>query len=85
MYDGMEYRGFDQQTVEELGRDVPVWNGLTNEFRPTQVLADLLTMMEHSDKPLHDILPFATWETAVTTWATLRALRVRRGQCPWAW
>ncbi len=53
MYDGIEYRGFDQETVEELGRHgVPVWNGLTNEFHPTQVLADLLTMMEHADKNL---------------------------------
>jgi ornithine carbamoyltransferase len=56
MYDGIEYRGFDQQTAEELGRHgVPVWNGLTNEYHPTQVLADLLTMQEHSDKPLRDI------------------------------
>ncbi len=56
MYDGIEYRGFDQATVEELGRHgVPVWNGLTDDYHPTQVLADLLTMMEHSDSPLHDI------------------------------
>ena len=56
MYDAVEYRGFDQETVEELGRHgIPVWNGLTNEFHPTQVLADLLTMMEHGNKALHDI------------------------------
>jgi ornithine carbamoyltransferase len=57
MYDGIEYRGFGQAIVEELARHagVPVWNGLTNEFHPTQVLADLLTMMEHSDKPLRNI------------------------------
>jgi ornithine carbamoyltransferase len=56
MYDGIEYRGFDQDTVEELGRcGVPVWNGLTNEYHPTQVLADLLSMMEHSAKPLQEI------------------------------
>lgn len=56
MYDGIEYRGFDQETVEELGRHgVPVWNGLTDEYHPTQVLADLLTMMEHSSKRLHEI------------------------------
>ena len=57
MYDGIEYRGFGQDRVEELGRyaGVPVWNGLTNEFHPTQVLADFLTMMEHSDKPLHQV------------------------------
>jgi ornithine carbamoyltransferase len=54
MYDGIEYRGFGQEIVEELGAHagVPVWNGLTNEFHPTQILADFLTMMEHSDKPL---------------------------------
>jgi len=57
MYDGIEYRGFGQEVVEELGKyaGVPVWNGLTNEFHPTQILADFLTMMEHSDKPLHQI------------------------------
>jgi ornithine carbamoyltransferase len=57
MYDGIEYRGFGQDVVEELGKyaGVPVWNGLTNEFHPTQILADFLTMMEHSDKPLHQI------------------------------
>lgn len=57
MYDGIEYRGFGQDRVEELGRyaGVPVWNGLTNEFHPTQVLADFLTMMENSDKPLSQV------------------------------
>ena len=56
MYDGIEYRGFDQETVEELGRHgVPVWNGLTNEYHPTQVLADLLTMEEFSELPLQEI------------------------------
>lgn len=57
MYDGIEYRGFGQEIVEELGEyaGVPVWNGLTDEFHPTQILADFLTMMEHSDKPLHQI------------------------------
>lgn len=49
MFDGIEYRGFDQSIVEELAKyaDVPVWNGLTNEFHPTQMLADLLTIQEH--------------------------------------
>ena len=49
MYDGIEYRGFAQETVEELAKyaGVPVWNGLTNEFHPTQILADLLTVKEH--------------------------------------
>lgn len=48
MYDGIEYRGFEQEIVEELGKyaGVPVWNGLTNEFHPTQMLADLLTIQE---------------------------------------
>jgi ornithine carbamoyltransferase len=57
MYDGIEYRGFGQEKVETLGSfaGVPVWNGLTNEYHPTQILADFLTMMEHSDKPLHQI------------------------------
>ena len=49
MYDGIEYRGFGQDIVEELARyaGVPVWNGLTNEYHPTQMLADLLTIREH--------------------------------------
>lgn len=57
MYDGIEYRGFAQATVEILAQyaGVPVWNGLTNEFHPTQILADLLTMSEHSPKPLPGI------------------------------
>lgn len=57
MYDGIEYRGYGQDIVEELAlhSGVPVWNGLTDEFHPTQVLADLLTMMEHSDKPVGEI------------------------------
>lgn len=57
MYDGIEYRGFGQSIVEELGQyaGVPVWNGLTDEFHPTQILADFLTMMEHSDKPLNQV------------------------------
>jgi ornithine carbamoyltransferase len=57
MYDGIEYRGFEQARVELLAQyaGVPVWNGLTNEYHPTQILADLLTMMEHSSKPLKRI------------------------------
>jgi ornithine carbamoyltransferase len=56
-FDGIEYRGFSQETVETLGTyaGVPVWNGLTDEFHPTQILADVLTMTEHSEKHLHDI------------------------------
>jgi ornithine carbamoyltransferase len=55
MFDGIEYRGHGQHIVEELARfsGVPVWNGLTNEFHPTQILADLMTMIEHCDKPLN--------------------------------
>jgi ornithine carbamoyltransferase len=56
-FDGIEYRGFAQETVEELARHagVPVWNGLTNEFHPTQTLADVLTMTEHCDKHLSEL------------------------------
>jgi ornithine carbamoyltransferase len=57
MYDGIEYRGFAQATVEELARHagVPVWNGLTDEFHPTQILADVMTMTESCDKHLPEI------------------------------
>ncbi|MEZ8367135.1 ornithine carbamoyltransferase [Vibrio cyclitrophicus] len=58
MYDGIEYRGFGQSIVEDLGAyaGVPVWNGLTDEFHPTQILADFLTMIEHGrGKRLHQI------------------------------
>lgn len=58
MYDGIEYRGYGQAIVEELGQyaGVPVWNGLTDEFHPTQILADFLTMLEHGrGKQLHQM------------------------------
>ena len=57
MYDGIEYRGFRQEIVEALAAysNVPVWNGLTNEFHPTQVLADIFTIMEHTSKPLDEV------------------------------
>jgi ornithine carbamoyltransferase len=57
MYDAIEYRGFGQVIVEELAANagVPVYNGLTNEFHPTQILCDLLTMSEHTDKPLREV------------------------------
>lgn len=57
MYDGIEYRGYGQDIVEELGKyaGVPVWNGLTNEFHPTQILADFLTITEHTNKPLNEV------------------------------
>lgn len=57
LFDGIEYRGFAQKTIEELAEysGVPVWNGLTNEFHPTQLLADVMTMGEHSTKPYSQI------------------------------
>lgn len=57
MYDAIQYRGYAQKTVEELAKysGVPVYNGLTNEDHPTQVLADLLTIKEHSNKPFNEI------------------------------
>ena len=57
LFDGIEYRGFHQSAVEELARfsHVPIWNGLTDESHPTQILADLLTMEEFGEKPLHEL------------------------------
>src|SRR5690554_2824891 len=57
MYDGIEYRGYRQETVEELARyaGIPVWNGLTDAFHPTQILADMLTIKELSDKPISQV------------------------------
>ncbi len=57
LYDAIEYRGYKQTIVEELAKysGVPVFNGLTDEFHPTQMLADVLTMIEHSNKPLNEI------------------------------
>ena len=57
MFDGIEYRGFGQELVETLGEfaGVPVWNGLTDEFHPTQMICDILTMMEHCNKHLNEI------------------------------
>ena len=58
MFDGIEYRGFAQETVEILGQyaGVPVWNGLTDQWHPTQMLADVLTIRDHSDKPLEEVV-----------------------------
>ena len=58
MYDGIQYRGYGQSIVEELAAyaGVPVWNGLTNEFHPTQILADFMTMMEHCNKPINKMV-----------------------------
>jgi ornithine carbamoyltransferase len=57
LYDGIEYRGFAQTKVQELAlfSHVPVWNGLTDQAHPTQILADLLTMQEFGEKPLHEL------------------------------
>ncbi|NBG88051.1 ornithine carbamoyltransferase [Isachenkonia alkalipeptolytica] len=56
-YDGMEFRGFKQETVDILAKHagIPVWNGLTDLYHPTQILADLLTISEHVDKPLNKV------------------------------
>lgn len=56
-YDGIEFRGFKQETVDELATHagIPVWNGLTDLYHPTQILADYLTILEHVDKPLHKV------------------------------
>lgn len=58
MYDGIEYRGYGQEIVEELAQyaGVPVWNGLTDQDHPTQVLADFLTAIEHLNKPTHEMV-----------------------------
>jgi ornithine carbamoyltransferase len=57
MFDGIEYRGFHQAVVQDIAAfsHVPVWNGLTDEAHPTQVLADLLTMQEFGERPLHEL------------------------------
>jgi len=57
MFDGIEYRGFDQDTIEVLARHagVPVWNGLTDQWHPTQMLADVLTMRDHSTRPFDEV------------------------------
>lgn len=58
MFDGIEYRGYGQAIVEELAKHagVPVWNGLTTEYHPTQILADFLTIQEHIAKPLNEVV-----------------------------
>jgi ornithine carbamoyltransferase len=72
IYDAIEYRGFGQEIVDELAQfaDVPVWNGLTDEFHPTQILADVMTDDRALDKPAHADLRTATSATRATTWAT---------------
>ncbi len=68
MYDGIEYRGFGQEVVEELAKHagVPVWNGLTNEYHPTQMLADMLTIREHFG--YLNVKSWFTWVMPVTIW-----------------
>ncbi len=70
-FDGIEYRGSAQANVETLAEyaGVPVWNGLTDEFHPTQILADVLTMTEHAEKHLSEIA-FCYLATPATTWGT---------------
>ena len=72
IFDGIEYRGFAQEIVEELAQyaGVPVWNGLTDEFHPTQILADVLTMTEHTRQAAAARSRTATSATPATTWAT---------------
>lgn len=57
MYDAIEFRGYSQMAVEDIAKyaGVPVYNGLTDEYHPTQMLADVMTMREHSDRPIHEI------------------------------
>ena len=64
VFDGIEYRGYGQEIVEDLAHyaGVPVWNGLTNEFHPTQILADFLTIREHFGKPVHITSGYRTAE-----------------------
>lgn len=66
VYDAIEYRGFGQEIVNQLAQyaGVPVYNGLTDDFHPTQILADFLTMQEHSDKPLHEVAFVFVGDTA---------------------
>ena len=80
MFDGIEYRGFGQCIVEELAQyaSVPVWNGLTDEFHPTQILADFLTIREHFGS-LENI--WFIWETPATTWAIPTWSYARRWAC----
>ena len=71
VYDAIEYRGFGQDVVKTLAKwsGVPVYNGLTDEFHPTQILADMLTMTEHVNKPLAQIA-FCFLGDVGNTWAT---------------
>ena len=81
MFDAIEYRGFAQEIVEELATyaGVPVYNGLTDDFHPTQMLADILTMQEHSDKPLPDISYCYMGDAAFNTGDSLMIIGAKLG------
>lgn len=81
MYDGIQYRGFGQEIVETLAAHagVTVWNGLTNEFHPTQVLADLMTMMEHCDKKVEDMVYCYTGDARFNMGNSLLVLGAKMG------
>jgi ornithine carbamoyltransferase len=81
MFDAIEYRGFGQAIVEELAAyaGVPVYNGLTDDFHPTQMLADILTMQEHSEKPLHDVAYCYLGDAAFNTGASLMVMGAKLG------
>ncbi len=81
MFDAIEYRGYQQAAVEELARfaGVPVYNGLTDEFHPTQMLADVLTMQEHCDKPLGEISYCYLGDAAFNTGNSLMIIGAKLG------
>jgi ornithine carbamoyltransferase len=81
MFDAIEYRGFGQEIVETLAAyaGVPVYNGLTDDFHPTQMLADMLTMEEHSDKPLHDVSYCYLGDAAFNTGDSLMIIGAKLG------
>jgi ornithine carbamoyltransferase len=81
MFDAIEYRGFGQTIVDELAAyaGVPVYNGLTDDFHPTQMLADILTMQEHSEKPLHDVSYCYLGDAAFNTGASLMVMGAKLG------
>jgi ornithine carbamoyltransferase len=81
MYDAIEYRGFSQDTVEELAAfaGVPVYNGLTDKFHPTQTLADVLTMMEHSDKRRQDVAYCYLGDAGFNTGNSLMVMGAKMG------
>jgi len=81
MFDAIEYRGFGPEIVETLAAyaGVPVYNGLTDDFHPTQMLADMLTMQEHSDKPLHEVSYCYLGDAAFNTGDSLMIIGAKLG------